>query len=326
MSIATSCNPCFNPAVFNAAIGNGASAASAMSRSGASPAPTLQASFALRLAEFKSQTLGTLMGATSGVANSEGPTDISALLGAQGASATDGGSNGLSATGRNTALFDSESAYRMMSVINTAGITYKAQFAELSQMQSWLVEMQHDAESLGGISAATDNASIASQLQTFASQYNAWVKRFDADMAKGGLLANTQAAQVSRYELEQSIQNIFNGAAAGLHGLRDIGFSIDPVSKLAVVDTAKLDAVLASNKAGAVDALQSFSAQFARAAELLDADGNFVPNQLKNLSRAIHYIDDNTSSLQAEFGMGDAAKPSAQVAQALAAYKGTYSI
>lgn len=326
MSIATNCNPSFNPALFGPASGNGLVAAGVSLRSGVSPAPTFQASFALRLAEFKSQTLGTLMGSTSGAASAESSSDISTLLGAQGSSAADGGSTGLSATGRNTSLFDPESAYRMMSVINAADVTYKARFAELSQMQSWLAAMQQDAQSLGGISAATDNASIRSQVQSFAGQYNDWIQRFDADMANGGLLANTQAAQVSRWELEQSVQNIFNGAAAGLHGLRDIGFTIDPVTKLAAVDTTRLDTVLAGNKEGAVDAVQSFSANFARAAKLLDSAGNFIPNQLNNLGRAIHYIDDNMPALQAEFGLGNAAKPSAQVAQALAAYKGTYAI
>jgi hypothetical protein len=67
--------------------------------------------------------------------------------------------------------------------------------------------------------------------------------------------------------------------------------------------------------------VQAFSANFAKSAELLNSDGNFIPNRLANLNRAITYIDDNKTSLQAEFGLGDSVNPSAQVAKALAAYK-----
>ena len=214
----------------------------------------------------------------------------------------------------------------MMSLINTNDVTYRAQFSELSQMKSYIAEMQQDGESLGGISASTSNVSIKAQLEKFAAQYNDWVQRFDADMQRGGLLAGTQAAQVSRHELDQSIESIFNGASDGLHGLRDLGFTIDPNSKLATFDASKLDSILASNKPGVVDTLQEFSANFAKSAELLNSDGNFIPNRLANLDRVIHYIADHKSSLQAEFGLGDTAKPSAPVAKALADYNRIYGI
>jgi hypothetical protein len=98
-----------------------------------------------------------------------------------------------------------------------------AQCKKLSQMKSYLVEMRHDAQRLSGITTATDNGNIKSQLQTFASQYSDWIQRFDADMKSGGVLAGTRAARVSRYELDQSIKSIFNGASDGPNGLRDLG-------------------------------------------------------------------------------------------------------
>ena len=184
-----------------------------------------------------------------------------------------------------------------MTVINNKDVTYKAQFSELSQMQSYVTEMQQEGQSLAGIKTSTSNDSIQSQLEKFAGHYNDWVQRFDADMQKGGLLSDTQAAQVSRYELEQSVENIFNGASDGLHGLSDLGFSIDPNTKLATFDHTKLNAVLASNKQGAVDTLQEFSANFAKSAELLNSAGNFIPNRLANLDRVIDYITDNKTCL-----------------------------
>jgi hypothetical protein len=294
-------------------------------------------SLALRLATFESQTFASLLSSLFASDDSETSSGLDAALGTQ-TGAQDGSSallaqlngsagvNGLSATGRNSSLFDPESAFQMMSVISNNDVAYKAQFSELSQMKSYLSEMRQDAQSLAGIDTASSDASIKSQLVTFTSQYNAWIDRFDEDMAKGGVLADTQAAQVALHELDQSVDNIFNGASDGLHGLADLGLSIDPVTKMATFDSARLDSVLASNKQGVVDTVREFSANFAKSAELLNSDGNFIPNQLDNLSRVIDYYGDHKSALQAEFGLGDTAKPSAQVAQALAAYQKTYGI
>jgi len=291
---------------------------------------SLASSLTLQVAEFKSQTFGSLLNAAF---NAESGTDVTGLGANTAASSASDllasltnstASAGLSATGRNASLFDPESAYSMMTEINKRDVTYKAQFSELSQMKSYLAEMQSDGESLGRIDTTTSNESIKSQLQTFANQYNDWTRRFDADMQNGGVLAGTQAADVSRYELDQSVESRFNGATDGLHGLSDLGFTIAPNTKLASLDTAKLDAVLASNKQGVVNTIQEFSANFAKSAEMLNSAGNFIPNQLGNLDRAIHYIDDNTPALQAEFGLGDKAKPTGQYAQALAAYNQTY--
>lgn len=297
------------------------------SQAGSASTVSFLSSLAVNLAGFESRTLDSLM---SSVFGADGSTAADALPGTS-ASATDllsqlTGRSALSASGRNSTLFDPESGYRMMTDINNKDLTYIAQFSELSQMQSYLIEMQEDGESLGDIDATSSDASIKAQLQTFTGQYNDWIKRFDADMQSGGLLAGTQAAQVSLHELDQSVDNIFNGASDGLHGLADLGISIDPATKLASFDGARLDAVLATNKHGVVATVQQFSANFAKSAELLNSAGNFIPSQLDNLNRAIRYIDSNSASLQAEFGTGQMARPTAQVAQALAAYDKIYAM
>jgi len=289
-------------------------------------------SLRLRVATIQSQTFASLLSAAfAGNSAKDSANDASIfdlLTGTTERSADPlaalpavSSGNGLSASGRNNALFDPESAYRMMSVINNDEVSYKAQFAEMSEMKSWLGDIGQDAQRLGDIDLTSSDDAIRASLQTFADEYNAWVTRFDAAMQSGGLLADTQAAQVSRYELEQSIDNMFNGAKAGLHGLRDLGLRIDPDSNLATLDRSKLDALLANNRQGVVDTVQQFSAHFAKSAALLNADGNFIPNRLNNLSRVIAYIENNRASLQAEFGLGDAARPKGQVAQGLAAYQ-----
>ena len=274
-------------------------------------------SLALRMASSKAESLNVLIGSAfnRGKSDAAPGSDLATLLGSAG-SAT-----GLAASGRNTSLFDPESGFRMMSVINKKDVTYKAQFAELSAMSDAVVAMQQAAQALDDADAAQDNATIAATVSTFVDSYNAWVRRFNPSVEANGVLDGTQAAEVSLYELEQSVQNIFNGAKDGFRGIRDIGVTIDPASKLAVFDAAKLEQALAGNRAGAVATIDQFAANFARSAELLNSANNFIPNRLANLDRVIDYIDANTPSLQREFGSGEAAKASGEFARALEAYQ-----
>jgi flagellar capping protein FliD len=193
-------------------------------------------------------------------------------------------------------------------------------------MKSYVSQMEDAGQHLGNISESTSNEAVAAQLQEFVGQYNSWVQRFNPDMEQGGAMADAQAAHISRYELDQSIKNPFNGARDGVHGLADLGISIDPNTKLAALDTTRLNALLANNRKGAVDTVQEFSANFAKSAELLNSDGNFIPNRLNNLDKVIHYFADHKNDLQQEFGTGDAAKPGSKIAEALAAYKQTYGV
>ena len=70
-----------------------------------------------------------------------------------------------------------------------------------------------------------------------------------------------------------------------------------------------------------LDTIAEFSASFAKSASLLNASDNFIPRQLNNLDGAIDYLTDNLSSLRSEFGRGDPARPTPQIARALAAYQ-----
>lgn len=288
-------------------------------------------SLTLRLAQLQAQSDNLLFGSTSNSGQTSSAVDLlSGILGSSSPSSDPlallGNSStgqGLSAGGYQLSLFDPGSAYQMMSLINTQNANYKAQFSELSEMKTAVAGLEKAAETLSGVNDAMDDASIAAELQAFATKYNEWINRFDATVKSDGVLAGTQAAEISLYELEQSVENPFNGAKDGFHGLRDLGFSIDENTNLATVDSGVLNSVLASNKDGAVSTLQQFSTNFAKAAELLNSSDNFIPNRLDNLDRVIDYIADNESSLQAEFGLGAPARPSAKAAQALAAYHQT---
>ncbi len=295
-------------------------------------------SLKVQMANVESQTLGSLVSSALASGNGAAAAGLAGIPGAGNAAGTSAleamlsgaasvsGTSAVSVAGRNMALFDPESAYRMMTDINARAVNYKAEASEMGDMKSWVSTLQQEAVKLGGIDQSTSGDEIRSRVQAFADAYNGWMQRFGNELQEGGMLAGTQAARVSQWELEQSIANPFNGAKDGLHGMADLGLVIDPVNKLATVDNARLDAALANDKTAALGALHEFTANFARSAELLNSAGNFITNRLDNLSRAIDYIDTHMASLQAEFGLGDPARPTGQVARALANYNATHGI
>ncbi len=284
-------------------------------------------SLKMRMAELQANSVSSITSGVLGTSSSGSSAfDFLSSLNNAGNSSTPLATlPGLSATGRNLSLFDPESAFTMMSTINSLDVTYKAQFSQLSEMKEAVSEMKQAGQTLGDVVDSTsENAQITSQLQTFVSKYNEWVTEFQGTVKSDGLLAGTQAAEISLYELRQSIENRFNGAMDGFRGLADLGLTIDPTTRLATLDASKLDAALASNKAGAVNTIDEFSANFAKSAGLLNSVSNFIPNRLANLDRVIDYISENKASLQTEFGLGAPAKISDKVAKALAAYNATY--
>ena len=307
------------------------SKATQSSQTKAASGTDFSSSLTLRMAALQSQSLNLLIGSTNGSNKASSGLDFLMGMNSASSSSTDPfsllgiststtGASSLSASGRNLSLFNPESAYSMMSIINSDDVTYKAQFSELSEMQTAVAGMQQAGQTLGTVGGSLDIEAIKSSLQDFVAKYNDWIKRFDGTVKAGGVLAGTQAAEISLYELEQSVENPFNGAKDGVHGLNDLGVSIDENTNLASLDTNKLNAALATNKNGAVNTISEFAANFAKSAELLNSANNFIPNRLSNLDRAIDYIAENKSSLQAEFGSGAPAKPSTAVSEALAHY------
>lgn len=283
-----------------------------------------------QIALFQSQVLGNLFGTGGSVASGDIFSSLLSQKIGDAGKASDptallAQASGLSPKGRNTSLFDPESAYKMMSLINNRDVLYKAQYAELHEMKGELHEIQGAAEGLAGIRADTPLDQVAARLQGFVDQYNAWRSEFNTDIADGGLLDNVQAAEVSLYELEQSVKNRFFGAQEGGRGLESLGITLDPHTGMASLDADKLRTAFSTNLQGAVSTIQDFSTNFAKSAMLLTSKNNFVLNQLDNLGRAIHYISDNKTSLTQEFGTGDTAKPTGKVAQALAAYNALFT-
>lgn len=281
---------------------------------------------AQQIALFKTQTVSTL-------ATPQPAFDIASLASGylatqqSGQVATSNTTAGISATssinsiGRNLALPDPESAYQMMSYINKLGVIYPAQSARLSDMQTGVSELAQAAKSLSKINATADFASVKAQLQNLADQYNQWRRNFDADLQDPELLADTQAAQVARYELAQSITSPFHGVQQGIQGMAALGLTIDPITNMARLDTQKLSAVWQQQPTAAAAAVSNFASHFAQSATLLTEQNNFFAKQQANLAKVISYMDSNKAKLQQEFGLGDPPQPSSSVARAYADYQ-----
>ena len=293
---------------------------------------------ALRMAEFKSQSVSTLLDSGKGgdeqsVFNlistrpetASSGSDIASLLGASTSSAVASVASPVSTSGYKLSLADPAAAYNMMSFINASEVNFKAQFAELSEMGSAIKTLQPSADALGRIDAASDPALISAQLKAIADDYNAWVTRFDDSVEGNGVLSKVRAAEIAYQQLEISVENRFNGATSGVHGLSDLGLTVDESSTRVVLDSAALTSALAANKSGVIATLKEFSASFSESARLLTSQGNFIDNRLDNLDRAIDYLADNKASLQSEFGTGAGAEPSERVAAALATYNRVYA-
>jgi hypothetical protein len=269
---------------------------------------------ALQLATIRGDALSALIG----TGRDERAANFAEILGAAGGS--------LSPDGRNLGLRDPEAAFSMMSTINRWEVDFKVQYAELDAMSSALEHMETVGGALAELDASDGNTTIIERLQTFIDEYNAWEDRFDDTVANGGVLDEIQAAEVAMNALEQSLHSIFHGAAEGVRGLGELGIDIDPATKQAHLDVARLENTLSSKREAAVVAIDAFSAHFARSADLLNAEDNFMTHALDNRHRAIAYIADNHASWQQEFGTGKAAEPTGATAKALAAYDVAFNL
>ena len=285
------------------------------------------ATLRLQVATLKAESLSTLV---SSVSNSGSSSILSTLATLNGQSVGESSAiPGLSASGRVTALHDPELAYRMMSVINQAEATYTAQRNELTEMRDMLAGLRQAAGTLSESTASAETPSLASRLNAFRDTYNAWIERFANDFSPGGALHGNQAAQVTRSELRNIIEDVFAGAAHGFQGLGDLGLSIDANSQRANFDDKALAEALNQNASGVQQTLNQFAAHFTQATTLLASAGNFIDNRLNNLQRALDFIATNKPALQAEFGLGDPAKPvlaGTSTTAAVASYRKTADV
>ena len=296
--------------------------------SGNATGNSFASSLALQISALKAQSIDLLVNSAATHTGTAANTTLFDLLG--NTTAVSGSNNALSAlspTGRNLSLADPESAYLMMSEINRRDALYKAQSSELSDMKAAIATLGQAGKQLSNsISDTSDDSTVRTQLQSFVGKYNDWIQEFQNTIDAGGILEGTQAAEISLYEFEQSIQNPFNGAALGLNGLKDLGITIDPTTHLATLNETQLNTVLSTSRQAALGTLKEFSARFSETAELLGSGSSFIAHQLDNLEHAFDYIGDNSASLQAEFGLGDPAKLSATLTKALASYNQTHTL
>ena len=92
---------------------------------------------------------------------------------------------------------------------------YSKELSRLEEMSSKVADLSSTAKSLQSLTASTDTADIKSALQKFVQQYNAWDAEFDGDVAKGGMLEGSQAANMARFSMQRDVTDIFNGHGNG---------------------------------------------------------------------------------------------------------------
>ncbi|MGZ5818080.1 MAG: hypothetical protein ACXWJD_04970 [Burkholderiaceae bacterium] len=209
----------------------------------------------------------------------------------------------------------------VVTIINRADVSFKAQFSELSALKSTLAHEDESAQQLAGLDEKSSSADIKSKLMKFVADYNAGVNRFAPDVAQGGVLENSQEAERARFATRRDIADPLVGAMDGLRsGMSALGVTVDPKTGLASIDETQLDNVLAQDTDQDVHTIVDFAKQFAQTTATLNSTGNAQDKQLTNLDRAIHWIADNRTSVAQEFGPGAAATPNDAFAHAAAAY------
>lgn len=215
----------------------------------------------------------------------------------------------------------SKPGQNMVTVLNRVEVTFKAQYAELGEMRKSLVHKQQAAQKLTGLGVQSTGTEIKAALDAFVASYNAGVTRFAPSVNKGGVLEGSWEAARARFATERDISYILNGSEIGLKGgLAALGIRTDPATKLASIDHTQLDSALANNKGNVLGAITSFATTFVATVGCLNAPGHAQVRQMANLDRAVHWIHQNRSSVQKEFGPGAAATPNDAFAKAAALY------
>ncbi len=209
----------------------------------------------------------------------------------------------------------------MVTVLNRVEVTFKAQFSELGEMRKSLVAEQAAAKRLAGLDDASTSADIKAELAHFVDTYNAGVNRFAPAVDKGGILEGSWEAGRARFATERDISYILNGSEVGIKGdLAQLGITTDPKTGLASIDNARLDGALAKDRGHVVASVTAFANTFVTTVDYLNAKGHSQQRQMANLDRAVHWIKDNKTAVQKEFGPGAAATPNAAFAKAAAQY------
>jgi hypothetical protein len=158
---------------------------------------------------------------------------------------------------------------------------------EMARIKDGIAAIQAAGKSLEGVNTSTDTESIKANLQTFAARYNEWISRLDGITKSDTLQTDIQTANSSPNGIEQGVDKIFDAAKSGFQSLHDLGFSIDPYTNLASIDTSKLDALLASQKNIVTNSIHRFSTDFAKAIEPLNLASNLTPMPSAYLDKAL---------------------------------------
>jgi hypothetical protein len=189
----------------------------------------------------------------------------------------------------------------LLTAFNSKQSSYSTELSRLELMQSDVANLSTTATSLQSLTTDTSNDDIKAALQNFVQQYNAWDSEFDADVAKGGDLQDSQPANAARFSMLRDVNDIFNGHGNGGlgNGMSDLGIQVGSDGQIQF-DTALFDKAIASDKTVAVKTITNMGQEMSRDADSLDSSGKPLANRITRLEDALNFIAQNKPWIEAQ--------------------------
>jgi hypothetical protein len=262
----------------------------------------------LALANIQYQTLGLLLDrdttASANDATGSSFLDMLNSLGGIGGSDTSLDATGLLSTGATSSLDNlfGDGSNLLLQAFNARETSYSKELSRLEGMQDDVADLSTTAKSLQTVTADSSSSDdIKAALQNFVRQYNAWDTEFDADVATGGDLQDSQPANMARFSMLRDVNDIFNGRGNGGldNGMSALGIEVGTDGQIAF-DTTKFDQAMATDKTAAVKTINNMAQSLSRDADSLVSDGTPLTNRIDRLEDALGFIDENKPSIEAQ--------------------------
>lgn len=261
----------------------------------------------LALANIQYQTLGLLLDrdttASANDATGSSFLDMLNSLGGIGGSDTSLDATGLLSTGATSSLDNlfGDGSNLLLQAFNARETSYSKELSRLEGMQDDVADLSTTAKSLQTVTADSSSSDdIKAALQNFVRQYNVWDTEFDADVATGGDLQDSQPANMARFSMLRDVNDIFNGQGNGGldNGMSALGIEVGTDGQIAF-DTTRFDQAMA-DKTAAVKTINNMAQSLSRDADSLVSDGTPLTNRIDRLEDALGFIDENKPSIEAQ--------------------------
>lgn len=190
---------------------------------------------------------------------------------------------------------------KLLAAINAKQKGYTLEISELGKMHDAIASLGTTTENLLALTPQTSDQQVTTSLRGFVDQYNSWDKKFDADVAKGGILEDSMPANMARFSILRDVNSTFNGRGNdGLgKGMSELGIEVGKDGQI-VFDEKKLGAALGSDRTAAMKTISNMAATLSDTTKMLDSDGKPLANRVGRLNDALGWIDDHKPAITAQ--------------------------